>query len=315
VCSWLEEWRTIIGQLFSGEFNTANWNTFYHSLAWECYVLWEAAGGDLGAPPVVTPASEVSDGGELLDTRSYPCQDVASDPCVCAKFQGDDGVCCVPYNSPMSLARQRYYFAKYWDITIKKGPKTEENDYYFSSVDMMTGKIRREGVVFLQRRFIILVIKEIIHIMPFRPTKDYWGRLGRAIHIPPTNYSSPEEQLRLFAYYRMRWVGLLYDTMETNLAAAEQIRFVLHWLDVNHPQVEMYLQQVKDLPEFANLWWVQLLKDYALKLGPTDIRIDWARIPSKGKIWRDFVYDDYTISERKRKLTEPFHPQSFASRK
>jgi len=317
ICSWLGFWRTILGQLFSGEFNTANWNTLYHMIAWECYVLWEAAGGDKDAPPPAVCATRTSDPmpGSARACVGYDCKSLLNDPCVFAKLQGDDGVCTAPADSPLSLSRQRYFFKKYLDITIKVGPPTEENDFFFT-LPAPDGNILREGVVFLQRRFIRIPVAGGSEIVPFRPARDYWGRVGRGTGVPPSD-GSVDDELTVMAYYRMRWVGLLYDTMETNPQASQFVRACLEWLDTTNPLVEDYVQHlIQDPDRFDPVMARQLreMKAYSLKITPDDIGINFVKIPRPGKILRRFTLNGLMLEQRKRELeTRLIQSQPYAS--
>jgi drug/metabolite transporter superfamily protein YnfA len=320
ICSWIGYWRTIIGQLFSGEYDTANWNTLYHMLMWECYVLWESLGGDPDAPLPTDYATRRSDPvGKPRHTPAYPLASLLSDPCVFAKVQGDDGVCTAPLESPLCLARQRYFFRKYFDVTIKAGPVTEENDYFFT-LPAASGGILREGVVFLQRRFIFLPTSGEPEIVPYRPIQDYWVRLGRATNIPFSD-GSAEDNLRVMAYYRMRWVGLLYDTMETNKAAAGYIRECISWLDANNPAVVDLVEHIalniiqgKDDPRLDR--HIRELQSYALKLTPDNIGFDFARPPPPGSIIPFFTSSDLIMDNRVRELSNRIiYPQAVATTK
>lgn len=318
ICSWLGEWRMILGQLFSGEFNTANWNTLYHMLMWECYVLFEAAGADSDTPAPTFPATTDADPAPGERKWKYHLDSLASDECVCAKFQGDDGVASVPYDSPLSLNRQRYYFKKYWDVTIKIGPPTEENDFFYSNVDPIRGSLIREGIVFLQRRIFRASIGGIVHTLPFRPIKDYWGRLGRGVGIPIST-GSADDELYVMAYYRSRWVGLLFDTMETNYAAADFLRAALAELDRLDPRVQNLVAQELENGDAADPRFIKIrryVEDYGLKLGPEFLGYQWVVPPVSGSILPLFLEDRIILAKREVELsTRVIECQTTASQK
>jgi hypothetical protein len=319
VCSWLGEWRTIIGELFSGEYNTSNWNTWYHSLIVECYKIWEAEGADQDVPapacpmtssgqPGPVPADYVSELENGPDLKRRVSQ-INSD-CTMFVVQGDDGVMCVPYDSLMSIVRFRYYAKKYWDVIIKPGGPSEENNYFFTDADINTGHIKIPGCAFLQRRFIKCTrLGYPPAVMPFRPVEDYWVRMGMAANVPLSDGSALDE-LDIMAYYRMRWVGLLYDTMETNIAASNQLRFLIDQLDKKEPNVVNrvihILQSENDLPT-----WVSSIVDYALKMGPDALDIPWAVAPPRGQILNRFWPDEIILEQRRHyQDTKTFLPQS-----
>jgi len=287
----------------------------YHMLLWETYILWEAAGGDKDAPPAGGFATKEDDPNDCArDCSGYNVHDLLSDSCVQAKLQGDDGVCCVPYDSPMSLVRYRYFCRKYWDITVKAGPPTEENDYFFSLVDK-GGHVVREGVVFLQRRFVRAKVSGIVEILPFRPVRDYWGRLGRGTGVPLSD-GSPGDELKVMAYYRMRWVGLLHDTMETNRAASEFVREALDWLDRTNPLVVDYCAHLAESPDLPHdvRRMVAEVQAYALKIGPDMLGFDFVKVPDRGSIIGHFVGNSDIQRQRKIDVTyRSMYPQDISS--
>jgi hypothetical protein len=230
--------------------------------------------------------------------------------CTKAKLAGDDGSGTFPKYSILSLNRMRYFAKEQLGVTIKPGPPTEHNDYFFSKVDNATGKIVIEGNVFLQRRFVWATCFGLKQVLPYRPIEAYWPRIGRAASIPSYLNSEPGSMLRVFAYYRMRWVGLLYDTMETNTAAAEQLRFCIEWLDryvtTHMPQADLKKYISDQLAQEDKPRWLESVVEYSHKLGFTTLGYNWINVPPAGHILSQFV-----VHEESRRIIDAWKVNHF----
>jgi len=170
-------YRAIIGCLFSGDFNTSDYNTKHMGRLWYSYLL-----------------------------HSIPCdkwKEAFSDPCLKFGAQGDDCMGRIPLEWKKYISGLGFgeYLKTRHSHLVKEGSFVSSRSP-LSTIDIKTGTLVNVSIKLLQRYF---VLNEVTgYPEPFRPTFVVISKLlGESKAITPGIFLS-------------KCIGLAYDTMGTN---------------------------------------------------------------------------------------------------
>jgi len=194
IVRWLsteEIWVFILGVLFSGDVETSQGNTNEMGTAWHQFLDCQVARFSDVCPALLT------------------CR---SDRHLMAKFQGDDVIGRIPviYTPHLSSREFNEFLKKVYHMEFKK------EEWHIHSTPWTSIKYQPDGIFyisylglkFLKRHFVPGTYDGKRVVIPIRPEKDYWIRVGRSIQDLSNTYT-----------YLGRIAGLMWDTMGTNPGA------------------------------------------------------------------------------------------------
>jgi hypothetical protein len=204
------EWRMIIGEMPSGDYNTSHGDSWIQAVLWHTYVI----SVEFSHPERKKEIQEA--------LRLYKLW--------IAVF-GDDYLMCVPRALSGIISGIGYgEFLKKNFYMEQKASTVKRHDTFLSQIDSKTGEMTFCGPKFLKRYFIKMEINGVVQVVAYRPTRPYYVRSVHCVN--------PGTDIQMM----IRLVGMAWDTMGTNIVAYYFIRFLFR-------QYERYLAKQGYTPD------------------------------------------------------------------
>jgi len=236
----LDDWRLVIGVLFSGEYGTSMFNTLIAIMLFLSYKRYIFA-----VVKLIIAASLLF---EYLTDIVY-------------NVYGDDGFASLPWQlrpfcslidnvkvDSIEILSFSNFIKQEFDIELKAAA-SETFDHILSTIDESTGEIKQRGPKILKRHFIMVKHRGKTQIASFKPLSSCAYKL-----LKPAALTSYHRQL-------VRCIGHLWDTQGTNLfwwnkilLHMRQIIVHLQWNgDMFQQELVRYISDNCDKPIFNNV--------------------------------------------------------------
>jgi len=296
-------WRFIFGTMFSGDYVTAPGDQDYVAACFIAWLIFNLKNPNLTAEMKEEIRESIQQWVKLATAWGETGIWIVEQLKLLFAAYGDDGMYTTNTDllaAALPLSSMVDFFKSKCGLTVKYENCNEVTQFH-STLDKSGNLVKRkyvdpignvhmkpEGLHFLKRVFLKIDYKDLEITLPYRPTPDFYYRVG----ITPSDIQNP--LLELFRIH-----GLMLDTLGTNVSAYEYLAKMADLLMEMKPWLSKELVDIK----FANMGAYEdlrkMLKRYLYNGVMQDEYYDISRRPDFNKMCESICENTAYIARRK----------------